>query len=55
MIQSILFPTDGSKFSLEAARYAADMASKFGATVTILNVMHHFKEGMDIPMFIVTG
>jgi len=38
-IKKILLPTDGSKFSIQAARYAAKVAKKHNSKVTILHVM----------------
>lgn len=38
-IRKILVPTDFSEFSLNAARYAVEMAEKFGAEVTLLYVL----------------
>ena len=38
-IEKILLPTDGSKYSLKAAKYAAKIAKKHNSKVTILHVM----------------
>ncbi len=44
-IKKILLPTDGSEFSLAAARYAAKVAKKHNSKVTILHVMGlHFAD-----------
>lgn len=50
MISSILFPSDGSEFSLEAARYAAEIASKFDASVTVVHVIRHITEGIGVTV-----
>jgi nucleotide-binding universal stress UspA family protein len=39
-IKKILLPTDGSEYSIKAARYAAKVAEKHNSKVTILHVMH---------------
>jgi nucleotide-binding universal stress UspA family protein len=42
-INKILLPTDGSNFSLKAAKYAAKIAKKHDSKVTLLHVMDlHF-------------
>lgn len=38
-IKRILVPTDGSEGAREAAEYAARLAGRFGASVTLLHVM----------------
>jgi len=38
-IKKILLPTDGSKYSLHAAKYAAQIAKKHGSDVMILHVL----------------
>ncbi|MBW1674193.1 MAG: universal stress protein [Deltaproteobacteria bacterium] len=38
-IKKILLPTDGSTFSIQAARYAAKVANKHNSKITILHVM----------------
>ena len=38
-IKKILLPTDGSEFSIKAAKYAAKVAKKHNSKVTILHVM----------------
>ena len=38
-INKILLPTDGSKFSIKAAKYAAKVAKKHDSKVTVLHVM----------------
>ena len=45
-IKKILLPTDGSKYSIKAARYAAKIAKKLDSKVTILHVMQlYFPSG----------
>ena len=39
MISKILVPTDGSKTAAKAVKYAADLAAKVGAAVTLLGVV----------------
>lgn len=39
MISKILVPTDGSKAALKAVAYAADLAKKVGASITIVSVI----------------
>ena len=44
-INKILLPTDGSKFSIKAAKYASKVAKKHNSKVTLLHVMHlHFPD-----------
>ena len=38
MLQKILLPSDGSEYALQAARAAADLASRYGSAVTMLHV-----------------
>lgn len=38
-IKKILLPTDGSEYSLKAAKYAVEIASKHGSKITLLHVM----------------
>jgi nucleotide-binding universal stress UspA family protein len=38
LISKILFPTDGSEYSLKAAKYAVDIAKNNDAKVTIMHV-----------------
>jgi len=40
MIQRILLATDGSETALKATRWAAELAKKYGAKVTVLHVVH---------------
>ncbi len=54
MWEHILVPTDGSKLSDNAAKYAIDMAKRLGAKITALHVIGQhppqFKdEGYDVP------
>ena len=53
MFSRILFPTDGSDLSREAASSAAEIAGKLNANVTILHVVH--KSGMTTRVGISTG
>ena len=39
MISKILVPTDGSKAALKAVAYAADLAKRVGASMTIVSVI----------------
>jgi nucleotide-binding universal stress UspA family protein len=50
MFKKILLPSDGSANSLEAARFAADLALTHGGEVTpIIAVEFEFVQGEDIP------
>ncbi len=48
MIETILVPTDGSEAAGKAVRFAADLASKYGAQVILLHVLlrRHLSEGL---------
>ena len=49
-LSKILLPVDFSKKSIEAARYATEVAKAFGARITVLHVMtQHY--GFDMPGF----
>ncbi|MDH7481576.1 MAG: universal stress protein [Armatimonadota bacterium] len=39
MIMKILLPTDGSPFAIRAAEFAADLAKRYGAAVTVITVV----------------
>ncbi len=39
MLERLLIPTDGSEEALQAAEFAADLAAKYGAEVTMLTVV----------------
>lgn len=50
MFRKILVPSDGSRYSLEAARLAADLATHHQATVVpLVAVEFQFVHGDDIP------
>ncbi len=40
MIKKILVPTDDLKFSEKGSRYAIDMAKRYGASITLIHVIH---------------
>jgi len=40
-MRSILVPTDGSRYSIKAAKYAAKLAGELGARVSILHVSEY--------------
>ncbi|MDI6829063.1 MAG: universal stress protein [Armatimonadota bacterium] len=39
MIRKILLPTDGSPFAIRAAEFAADIAKRYGAGVTMITIV----------------
>ena len=50
MISRILVPTDGSKTAAKAVKYAADLAEKVGAAVTLLGVVEkEFYAAQTLP------
>ncbi|MFN3652887.1 MAG: universal stress protein [Armatimonadota bacterium] len=50
MFEKILLPTDGSRHSLEAARIAADLATRHRGTVTpLVTVEYQYVTGGDLP------
>jgi nucleotide-binding universal stress UspA family protein len=50
MISRILVPTDGSKTAAKAVKYAADLAEKVGAAVTLLGVIEkEFYAAQTLP------
>ena len=50
MISRILVPTDGSKTATKAVKYAADLALKVGAEVTLLGVIEkNFYAAQSLP------
>ncbi len=55
MVKKILFPTDGSERSGEAARYAISLAKQTGASIIVLNVVDEVVRSMmsveDIESF----
>src|SRR4051812_46990072 len=50
VFRKILLPTDGSRHSAEAARFAADIAAHHGAVVQpLVAVEYQFLVGEDLP------
>jgi nucleotide-binding universal stress UspA family protein len=50
MISRILVPTDGSETAIKAVKYAADLAKKVGAEVTLLGVIEkNFYAAPSLP------
>ena len=49
-IENILLPTDGSKYSIKAAKYAAEIAKKHGSKVTLLHVLELNLPNADYPI-----
>ncbi|MFC1803660.1 universal stress protein [Thermoproteota archaeon] len=48
-INKILLPTDGSKYSIKAAKYTAQVAKKHNSKVTLLHVMDCHLSSMEKP------
>lgn len=46
-IKKILFPTDLSKYARHAFNYAATIANRFGATISILHVMEELPTSVE--------
>ena len=49
-IKKVLLPTDGSEYSLKAAKYCAEIAKKHGSEVTLLHVMPLHLPSVDHPI-----
>ena len=47
---NILLPTDGSKYSIKAAKYTAEIAKKHGSKVTLLHVLELNLPTADHPI-----
>lgn len=47
MFQKILLASDGSEEALEAAKFAADLAQKYGSSLTVLHV---FSAPVPVPL-----